>query len=163
MTQRFLAIADAVSGWVRAALTGHQTPRAKATWLTSIGGFRGPQAASLEIYRLGEALPPGPGVFLIAGHCARRWQAIYVGETSDLQSRAPGHETLPEAILLGATHIHVARVSDANLRRSLAERLVFMYGPTMNAAGAPTLAELIAAGKPLTPEPIDAPRLAVAG
>jgi hypothetical protein len=131
--------------------------------MTSIGGFRGPQALQMDIYRLGEALPPGPGVFVFAGHNSRRWSAIYAGETSDLRSRAPGHETLPEALLLGATHVHVARMADPNARRSAAERLVFMYGPPMNAAGAPMLSELIAAGQSPDPGPADhAPRLAIA-
>lgn len=145
-----------------ALFDGRAPARATASWLTSMGGFRGPQALPMEIYRLGEALPSGPGVFLFAGHSARRWQAIYAGETNDLRSRAPGHETLPEAILLGATHIHLARVLDPNVRRSLAERLVFMYGPAMNAAGAPTLAELIAAGQGPAADPVQAPRLSIA-
>ena len=138
--------------------------RGKAAWMTSIGGFRGPQALQMDIYRLGEALPPGPGVFIFASHNSRRWSAIYAGETSDLRSRAPGHETLPEALLLGATHVHVARIADANARRSTAERLVFMYGPPMNAAGAPILSELVAAGRnpDAGPEPLT-PRLAIAG
>jgi hypothetical protein len=131
--------------------------------MTSIGGFRGPQSIHMEIYRLGDALPPGPGVYLFAGHNTRRWAAIYVGETSDLRSRVPGHEALPEALLLGATHIHLARIEDPVLRRSAAERLVFMYGPTMNAAGAPTLSELISAGAQPSPQPLDAPRFAIAG
>lgn len=131
--------------------------------MTSIGGFRGPQALHMDIYRLGESLPPGPGVFVFAGHNSRRWTAIYVGETSDIRSRTPGHETLPEALLLGATHVHIARIADANTRRSAAERLVFMYGPPMNAAGAPTLAELIAAGHRPDSGPVHAPRLSIAG
>lgn len=137
--------------------------RPKAAWLTSIGGFRGPQSIQMDIYRLGESLPPGPGVFLFAGHTSSRWYAVYAGETSDLQSRTPGHETLPEALLLGATHVHLARVPDPNMRRSIAERLVFMYGPAMNAAGAPMLSELISSGHRPSPEPVEAPRLAIAG
>ena len=146
-----------------AALVPSPAPqRQSAAWLTSIGGFRGPQSVPMDIYRLGEALPHGPGVFLFAGHNSRRWQAIYVGETSDLHSRTPGHETLPEAILLGATHVHIVRVPDPNMRRSMAERLVFMYGPAMNAAGAPTLAEIIASGQRPDPRPVETPRLSLA-
>jgi hypothetical protein len=137
--------------------------RSRAAWMTSIGGFRGPQALQMEIYRLGEALPSGPGVFIFAGHNTRRWTALYAGETIDLRTRAPGHETLPEALLLGATHVHIARIDDPNTRRSAAERLVFMYGPPMNAASAPLLSELIQAGHHPAPEPQDTPRLAIAG
>lgn len=146
-----------------AALFQSPSPRNRAAWMTSIGGFRGPQALQMDIYRLGEALPSGPGVFIFAGHNSRRWTALYAGETTDLRTRAPGHETMPEALLLGATHVHVARIDDANARRSAAERLVFMYGPPMNAASAPLLSELIASGRPPAPDPQDAPRLAIAG
>lgn len=137
--------------------------RSQASWLTSIGGFRGPQAITMDIYRLGDQLPSGPGVFLFAAHNSRRWNAVFVGETSDLRSRVPGHETLPEALLLGVTHVHIAKLTDPIARRSAAERLVFMYGPAMNAAGAPTLRELIASGQRPEPAAPETPRLAVAG
>lgn len=162
MIEKISALARTLGSLVVTAIPGRTSNRATASWLTSMGGFRGPQAIQMEIYRLGEELPSGPGVFLFAGHSARRWQAIFAGETSDLRSRAAGHEALPEAILLGATHVHLSRVQDANIRRSMAERLVFMYGPAMNAAGAPTLPELIAAVRRPEPEPVESPRLAVA-
>lgn len=140
-------------------------PRSRATWLTAIGGVRGPQSAPLDVYRIGEPLPSGPGVFLFAGHNNRRWNAVYVGETTDIRSRAPGHESLPEALMLGATHVHLAIIEDPDVRQSIADRLVFMYGPALNAAGAPTLPELIAAGRKHDPDPAmqQQPRLAVAG
>lgn len=135
-------------------------PRNEAAWLTALGGYLGPKSVSMKIYRIGEPLPACPGVFLFAGVNQRHWQAVFVGETADIRSRASGHEALPEALILGATHAHVIQMDDASLRQSTAERLIFMYGPPLNAAGAPTLSELIAAGKVTTPPP--QPRLAVA-
>jgi hypothetical protein len=153
------SLISAVRGWF-----GHAAqPRGQASWLTSLGGFSGPQGIAMSIYRLGESLPPGPGVFLFAGRANRRWQCVYVGETADLRSRVPGHEALPEALLLGATHVHVLKDGDPASRRATADRLIFMYGPMLNAAAAPLLNELVAAGAPLPPlEPHQLPRLAVA-
>jgi hypothetical protein len=138
-------------------------PRAQAAWLVSLGGFQGPQSVAMDIYRLGEGLPRGPGTFLVAGRQNNRWQSLYVGETADLRSRVPGHEALPEALLLGATHVHILREGESLDRRAAADRLIFMYGPVLNAAAAPLLSELIQA-PPTAPtqEPERQPRLAVA-
>jgi hypothetical protein len=117
----------------------------------------------MDIYRLGEGLPRGPGTFLVAGRQSNRWHCLYAGETADLRSRVPGHEALPEALLLGATHVHILREGESLDRRAVADRLIFMYGPVLNAAAAPLLSELIQA-PPTAPtqEPERLPRLAVA-
>ena len=135
--------------------------RSKASWLTSLAGINGPQTIPLRIWRIGEALPPGAGVFLFASHSDRKWNCLFAGETLDLRSRVTAHEILPEALLLGATHIHAARVNDYQARQYIAERLIFMYGPELNASDAPTLVDLIAQGRPIPPEP-EQPRLSVA-
>jgi hypothetical protein len=122
-----------------------------ASWLIGLGGYRGPQSVVLSVARIGEVLSAKAGVFVFASRDGRGWRALYVGETSDLNARARAHEILPEAILLGATHVHTAQVQEAPARCAIAEKLIFEHGPPLNAADAPLLPELIAEGiaKPL--------------
>jgi hypothetical protein len=113
----------------------------------------------MDIYRLGEALPPVPGVYLFAGQANRRWTCLFVGETTDLRSRTTAHEALPEALLLGATHVHAAAISGGSDRQYLAERLVFMCGPELNASDAPTLSDLIGSAPAAPPPSAPGPHL----
>ncbi|HAH09932.1 MAG TPA: hypothetical protein DCL48_07515 [Alphaproteobacteria bacterium] len=103
----------------------------------------------MDVLRLGERLPSRPGVFLYAAHNERHWTCLFVGETKDLRSRSGSHECLPEALLLGATHVHYVIMSDKGERLATAERLIFMHGPVLNAIEGPGLNELVQQGVPV--------------
>lgn len=123
----------------RASLRGskfeRQLDRAEAHhfWPLSMLGPEGPQLLMFEILGLGEAAPKGPGLFIYARRTDGNWQALYVGESANLRDRLAFNEIAADALLSGATDIHVLRLNeDAAARRDIADRLILTNAPALN-------------------------------
>jgi len=61
-----------------------------------------------------------------------QWVLLYVGQAEDLADRLSTHERWPEAVELGATHIHAMAVSMATDRNSIEQELIRAYQPQLN-------------------------------
>ena len=86
-----------------------------------------------EILGLGEAAPKGPGLFIYARRTDGNWQALYVGESANLPDPLAFNEIAADALLSGATDIHVLRLNeDAAARRDIADRLILTNAPALN-------------------------------
>lgn len=123
----------------RASLRGskieHQLERAETRhfWPLSMLGPDGPQLLMFQILGLGEAAPKGPGLFIYARRRAGEWQALYIGESANLRDRLAFNEIAADALLSGATDIHVLRLNeDAPARRDIADRLILTNAPALN-------------------------------
>ena len=113
----------------------HQLQRADTQhfWPLSLLGPDGPQLLPFNILGLGEAAPKGPGVFIYARRRENDWQALYIGETANLADRLAFNEIAADALLSGATDIHVLRLTeDAKARRDIADRLIVTNAPALN-------------------------------
>lgn len=102
-------------------------------WPLSLIGPDGPELLKFEILGLGEPAPRKPGVFVYARKRGGVWQALYIGESADLSARLSFNEIAADALLSGATDIHILRFAgDAAQRRDLTERLILTNAPTLN-------------------------------
>ncbi|MFM9862738.1 MAG: hypothetical protein ACKVRO_03945 [Micropepsaceae bacterium] len=96
-------------------------------------GPEGPQLLMFEVLGLGEAAPKGPGIFIYARQRAGEWQALYIGESANMADRLAFNEIAADALLSGATDIHVLRLGeDAAARRDIVDRLILTNGPALN-------------------------------
>lgn len=96
-------------------------------------GPEGPQLLMFDILGLGEAAPKGSGVFIYARQRAGEWQALYIGESANMADRLAFNEIAADALLSGATDIHVLRLNeDAKARRDIVDRLVLTNAPSLN-------------------------------
>jgi len=123
----------------RASLRGNkferQLQRAETHhfWPLSMLGPDGPQLLMFDILGLGEAAPKGPGLFVYARRRAGEWQALYIGESANLADRLAFNEIAADALLSGATDIHVLRLNeDAAARRDIVDRLILTNAPALN-------------------------------
>lgn len=123
----------------RASLRGSKIERQLARaethhfWPLSMLGPEGPQLLMFDILGLGEAAPKGPGIFIYARQRAGEWQALYIGESADMADRLAFNEIAADALLSGATDIHVLRLNeDAKARRDIVDRLVLTNAPALN-------------------------------
>ena len=113
----------------------HQLQRAETHhfWPLSLLGPDGPQLLMFDILGLGDAAPRVPGVFIYARKREGAWQALYIGESANLADRLSFNEIAADALLSGATDIHVLRLDgDAAARRAVADRLIVTNAPTLN-------------------------------
>jgi hypothetical protein len=102
-------------------------------WPLSFVGEDGPELLSFEIMGLGESAPRKAGVFIYARKRAGEWQALYVGESADMSARLAFNEIAADALLSGATDIHILNLnSDAEERRAIADRLILTNRPPLN-------------------------------
>ena len=93
-------------------------------WALSLLGADGPQLLQFEVMGLGESAPRKAGVFIYACRRAGEWRALYIGESADLSARLAFNEIAADALLSGATDIHIAKTNlDAKDRRDIADRL----------------------------------------
>jgi len=103
-------------------------------WPLSLVGPQGPQMLQFRVIGIGEAAPRAAGIFIYA--CRRpdgQWQALFIGETSNLRYRLSFNEIAADALLSGATDIHVLLTgSDANARRDTCEHMVHTNNPLLN-------------------------------
>jgi len=96
-------------------------------------GPDGPQVLEFEVLGLGEQAPRKPGVFIYARRRGAEWQALYVGESANMADRLAFNEIAADALLSGATDIHVLKLgADAKARRDLADRLIVTNRPPLN-------------------------------
>jgi len=115
--------------------TGDAAPLTETTcdWPVSLVGAQGPEMLPFRVLGIGEPAPRAAGIFIYARRTAPgQWQAIFIGETSDLQSRLAFNEVAADALLSGATDIHVLLVGkDKGWRRDTCERLIRINTPTL--------------------------------
>jgi hypothetical protein len=96
-------------------------------------GPEGPQLLQFQVLGLGEQAPRKPGVFIYARRRGDDWQALYVGESANLATRLAFNEIAADALLSGATDIHILKTDgDAEARRDLADRLILTNRPPLN-------------------------------
>jgi len=123
-------------------------------WPLSLVGDDGPELLSFDIMGLGESAPRKPGVFIYARLRAGEWQAFYIGETADLSARLAFNEIAADALLSGATDIHVLKLNaDAKERRDIADRLILTNCPPLNEEERPKLATLAGESAPHAGDP----------
>lgn len=84
-------------------------------------------AYDFYVYPLGTEFRPLPGLYILCSQAANgAWDAHYVGETEDLQSRVGaglrGHHKVPAALARGATHVAVAVHRGGSFARRQVER-----------------------------------------
>lgn len=96
-------------------------------------GGDGPAMLTFEIMGIGEQAPRAAGVFIYARQRSGVWQALYIGESANLSARLAFNEIAADALLSGATDIHILRMdADASERRDLADRLIVTNAPSLN-------------------------------
>ncbi|MEQ1755205.1 MAG: hypothetical protein ABL973_13850 [Micropepsaceae bacterium] len=97
-------------------------------------GPEGAQLVKFSVLGIGEAAPRKPGIFIYAKRGAdRQWQALYIGETVNMQDRLAFNEIAADALMSGATDIHILPLgADAGTRRDLCEKFVFTNRPSLN-------------------------------
>ena len=86
-----------------------------------------------QIMGIGEAAPRKAGIFIYARQRAGEWQALYIGESANMSARLAFNEIAADALLSGATDIHVLKLdADAKDRRDLTDRLILTNRPPLN-------------------------------
>ena len=102
-------------------------------WPLSLLGEDGPQLLQFDIMGMGESAPRKAGIFIYACRRAGEWRALYIGESADLSSRLAFNEIAADALLSGATDIHIVKTNlDAKDRRDIADRLILTNAPPLN-------------------------------
>ena len=103
-------------------------------WPLSMIGSDGPKLLTFAIMGLGEAAPRRPGIFIYARKTRTQdWQALYIGESANLQSRLAFNEIAADALLSGATDIHILQLeTDVSTRRDLCDQLIRTNHPPLN-------------------------------
>lgn len=102
-------------------------------WPLSLVGPDGPQLLTFTVVGMGEFAPARPGIFIYARQRRGEWQALYIGESGNLAARLSFNEIAADALLSGATDIHLLELSgDAKARRDLTERLIVTNRPPLN-------------------------------
>ena len=102
-------------------------------WPLSLVGIDGPQLIRFNIMGIGETAPRKAGIFIYARQVNKDWRALYIGESANLCTRLSFNEIAADALLSGATDIHIMQLdADATTRRDLAERLIATNRPSLN-------------------------------
>ncbi len=73
-----------------------------------------------------------PGIYIFCGFASDGWVAYYIGQTDDFKVRIPSHEVWPEAVRLGATHVHARVVQEQANRDSIEAELIRAFQPPLN-------------------------------
>jgi len=94
----------------------------------------GPRGLAFTIQGIGEQAPRKAGLFIYAKRAADgSWQALYIGESDNLRARLAFNEIAGDAMLLGASDVHVRDLSEPPaIRRELVDRLIATNAPTLN-------------------------------
>lgn len=105
-----------------------------AEWPLSLLGTQGPQMLQFRVLGLGESAPRKPGIFIYAKRGTDgQWRSLFIGESGNLQNRLSFNEIAADALMSGATDIHVLLTDgDPSTRRDACEKLVFTNRPTLN-------------------------------
>jgi hypothetical protein len=102
-------------------------------WPLSLLGEHGPQMLQFEVMGLGESASRNAGVFIYACRRAGDWRALYIGESTDLSARLAFNEIAADALLSGATDIHILKTkAPAGERRDITDRLILTNAPPLN-------------------------------
>jgi hypothetical protein len=103
------------------------------TWPLSLVGLDGPQMMRFNVMGIGERAPSQPGIFIYARKVGKDWRALYIGESANLSARLSFNEIAADALLSGATDIHILQIdADAKTRRDIAERMIVTNRPSLN-------------------------------
>ena len=94
------------------------------------------ESLAFEVVRENRSWNEQPGIYIFAREIeSLKWNALYVGQTSNFAKRLPNHERLKEAVGHGATAIH-ARVIRSELERDRVEQaLIERLNPQLNSIG----------------------------
>ena len=92
---------------------------------------------TLEVFPIGTAFKPRPGVYVFARSDAyRRWEPIYIGQTTNLDDRLrehlSDHRNLNCIKAAKPTHVHVMAVSDPRERQEIERDIVAALHPLCN-------------------------------
>jgi hypothetical protein len=103
-------------------------------WPLSLVAPDGPRGLAFRIQGIGEQAPRRPGIFIYAKRAADgSWQPLYIGESDNLRARLAFNEIAGDAILLGASDVHIRDLSEPPaIRRELVDRLIATNAPTLN-------------------------------
>lgn len=103
-------------------------------WPLSLVGPQGPQMLQFRIIGIGEAAPRAAGLFIYARRKPDgQWQALFIGESAKLRNRLSFNEIAADALMSGATDIHILLTgSDAPARRDTCERMIRTNRPQLN-------------------------------
>ncbi len=102
-------------------------------WPLSLVGIDGPQMMRFNVMGIGERAPRKAGIFIYARKVGKDWQAIYIGESANLSTRLSFNEIAADALLSGATDIHIMQLdASATTRRDITERLIATNHPSLN-------------------------------
>jgi hypothetical protein len=94
----------------------------------------GPRGLAFTVQGIGEQAPRRPGLFIYAKRSSDgSWQALYIGESDNLRSRLAFNEIAGDAMLLGASDVHIRELSEPTaIRREIVDRLIATNAPTLN-------------------------------
>lgn len=89
---------------------------------------------SYYIYEIGEEFKEVPGNYIFAKETEpRTWEAVYIGQTGDLNERFDDHHKMPCIRQNGATHIHTHESSpDESVRQAEETDLIQYHNPVCN-------------------------------
>jgi len=119
-------------------------------WPLSLVAPDGPRGLAFRIQGIGEQAPRRPGIFIYAKRSADgSWQALYVGESDNLRSRLAFNEIAGDAMLMGASDVHIRELSEpATIRRELVDRLIATNAPTLNSDERVRFADVVTKAQP---------------
>jgi hypothetical protein len=103
-------------------------------WPVSLVAPDGPRGLAFRIQGIGEQAPRRAGIFIFAKRGSDgSWQALYVGESDNLRARLAFNEIAGDALLLGASDVHIRELSEpAAIRREMVDRLIATNAPALN-------------------------------
>ena len=97
------------------------------------GRGRPPDCCNSTSWAWAKSAPRKAGIFIYACRRAGEWRALYIGESADLSARLAFNEIAADALLSGATDIHILKTNvDAKERRDIADRLILTNAPPLN-------------------------------
>jgi hypothetical protein len=103
-------------------------------WPISLAAPEGPRGLAFRIQGIGERAPRRPGLFIYAKKAPDGlWQALFVGESDNLRARLAFNEIVADAMLLGASDVHIRELGEpAEIRREFVDRLIATNAPVLN-------------------------------
>jgi excinuclease UvrABC nuclease subunit len=94
-----------------------------ATWGSYTFNVHAPSTSFLDV----------AGIYIFAGVTQQKlWAPLYIGQAASLSNRLSGHEKWPQALRLGATHVHAMAVQRQADRDQIEEHLIKRWQPTLN-------------------------------
>lgn len=73
-----------------------------------------------------------PGNYMFIKQVIGGWVPVYIGIADDLSTRLPGHNMIPEAVKLGATHVLAATNENRVAREAEEQDLIGYWNPVLN-------------------------------